>query len=164
MFNLAGSGLRFNNKKVLGGCFWGDYNSHKTMYAGPDPADSNRVLIRKVIKTSDKTWAFEETRVTPNEEGGKPTVHTTVSRLGLLDLNENISDDELTKRLVYRPTPNVISFSLFSRPYAAGAGSSFSMVENSHTKASYYRWSEWWQDVQDRRDLSQYLWLRWTLN
>ena len=163
MFNLAGSVMRYNNKKLLGGSFFGDYDTHKTMYAGPDPADSNRVLIRKVIKTSDKTWAFEETRVTPNESGN-PTVQTTVSRLGILDLNENINDEEQTKRIVFRPTPNVISFSLFSRPYKSGATSSFSLVENSHTKASYYRWAEWWNDVQDRRDISQYMWLRWTLN
>ena len=117
MFNFASSAMRYNNYKLLGGNFFGDYYSHKTMYAGPDPADSNRVLIRKVIQTSDKTWAFEETRVTPSESGGKPTVHTTVSRLGILDLNENITDDELTKRLVFKPTPNVISFSLFCRPY-----------------------------------------------
>mgnify|MGYP000415458819 CR=1 FL=1 len=150
---------------MLGGCFFGDYNSHKTIYAGPDPADSNRVLIKKVIQTSDKTWAFEESRVTPSEtEGANPTVHTTVTRIGILDMNDNISFEEETKRLIHRAMPNLLSFSLFSRAYQTGRSSSFSVVENSHTKASYYRWSEWWKDVQDRRDLSQYLWLRWLLN
>ena len=94
MFNFASSALRYNNKKLLGGCFFGDYDTHKTMYAGPDPADPNRVLIRKVIKMSEGTWAFEETRVTASETGGKPTVQTSVSRLGILDLNENIDDEE----------------------------------------------------------------------
>ena len=77
MFNSQGTSFRYSNRKILGGCFFGDYNSFKTMYAGPDPADTNRVLVRKVIKTGERTWAFEETRITPAEvEGGKPSVHT----------------------------------------------------------------------------------------
>ena len=130
MFNVAGNCLRYSNKKILGGSFWGDYSSHKTLFAGPDPADPERVLIRKVVQTSDRVWCFEETRVTPNNEGGKPTVHTTMHRLGHLDLNENCSDKELMIRATHRATPNIIGFSLFMRPYLSGSGSSFTIVEN----------------------------------
>ena len=70
MFNKGGSSYRYGNNKVLGGAFMGDYASHKTLFAGPDPADSNRVLIRKLVQTSDKVWCFEEARITANENGG----------------------------------------------------------------------------------------------
>ena len=49
MFNQSGSARRFNNSKIIGGIGPGDYNSHKTLFAGPDPADKNRVLIRKLV-------------------------------------------------------------------------------------------------------------------
>ena len=49
MFNTAGSARRFNNWKVLGGVTPGDYDSHRTMFAGPDPADPSRVLVRKLV-------------------------------------------------------------------------------------------------------------------
>lgn len=165
MFNRTGSSYRYNNRKVLGGSFFGDYSSFKTIYAGPDPADTERILIRKVIQTGDKTWAFEETRVSPSEvEGGKPTVHSQVTRLGILDLNENISDEELAIRLMHRSMPNIISFSLFSRAHARGGANYFQIVENSLFKASYYRWQEFFKDWQDSRAISAYLRYRWWFN
>ena len=165
MFNQAGTSLRYSNNKILGGIIMGDYNTHKTIFCGPDPADADRVLIRKVIQSSDKVWAFEETTVTPSEnEGAPPTVHTTVSRLGNLDLNENADDDELLMRLRFRPAPNVVGFSLFARAYQNSKTSSFTIVENSMDKDSSYRWAEWFSDWRDRRDISSYLKLRWNLH
>ena len=35
--NTAGSAYRFNNNKILGGYMMGDYDSHKTLFAGPGP-------------------------------------------------------------------------------------------------------------------------------
>ena len=141
MFNYGGSSYRYNNSKILGGIIPGDYNTYKTVFVGPDPADSDRVLIRKIIQANDKTWAFEETTVTPSEnEGSPPTVHTTVSRLGGMDMNEDASDDEYILRLRHRPMPNVIGFSLFSRAYQGGKTSNFSIVENTMDKMSAYRW------------------------
>ena len=65
----------------------GDYGSHRTLYAGPDPADYHRVLVRKLVQTSDKTWCFEESRITPSDmDGAQPTVHTTLHRLGNIDI------------------------------------------------------------------------------
>ena len=49
MFNHSGKSYRFNNRKVIGGIAMGDYDSHRTLYAGPDPADHNRVLVRKLV-------------------------------------------------------------------------------------------------------------------
>ena len=95
----------------------GDYNSHRTMFVGPDPSDSNRVIIRKLVQTSDNVWAFEEATVTPGEEGKKPTVHSTLHRLGSVDINEKVDEQELALRLQYRSVPNVIGFSLFSKPW-----------------------------------------------
>lgn len=99
MFNSASSSYRYNNKKVLGGSFMGDYNSHRTLFAGPDPADPNRVLIRKLVQTGEKTWCFEEARITPNKNGGQPSVHTTMHRLGWLNINEPLTEEELATRL-----------------------------------------------------------------
>ena len=49
MFNSSGKNYRYSNKKVIGGIMMGDYGSHRTLYAGPDPADANRVLVRKLV-------------------------------------------------------------------------------------------------------------------
>ena len=83
----------FNNKKVLGGIFMGDYDTHRTLSAGPDPQDPSRVLIRKVVKVSDKTWCYEETSISPStHEGGQPTVNTQLYRLGWFDLMDGCDD------------------------------------------------------------------------
>ena len=49
MFNTGGSSRTYRNNKILGGILPGDFNSHRTMFAGPDPADPSRVLIRKLV-------------------------------------------------------------------------------------------------------------------
>ena len=81
MFNYAGSSYRYSNKKILGGTTPGDYTTYKTLFAGPDPADPSRVIVRKLVQTNEKTWCFEEATITPSESGS-PTVHTTMFRLG----------------------------------------------------------------------------------
>ena len=63
----AFAGGAYSHWKTLGGIFMGDYNTHKTIYAGPDPANADRVLVRKLIQTSNNVFAFEETRITPAE-------------------------------------------------------------------------------------------------
>ena len=142
----------------------GDYTTHKTLFAGPDPADTNRVLVRKLVQTSDLVWAYEETRISAAaNEGQSPSVHTTLHRLGQFNINEDLSEEELKLRLQYRAVPNVIGFSLFTRGYANGGSSSWSIVENSLTKSGG-RWTEWLRDMQDRRDLSNYLYMRWMLH
>ena len=117
----------------------GDYNSHRTLFAGPDPADPQRVLVRKLVQTSEKVWCFEEARISPSDDG-KPTVHTTMHRLGWFDICEAMSDQEMALRLQYRAMPNVIGFSLFQR---SGA---FSIVENSLSKKTSQRWAAWFSD------------------
>ena len=166
MFNSAGSSYRYNNWKIIGGVGLSDYNTHKTMFAGPDPADPERVLVRKLVQTSDKVWCFEESRISPpKEDGALPIVHTTLHRLGWIDINEKLDISEASIRLQYWPVPNVIGFSLFSRPYETSKKSaSFTIVENSLLKKSKFRWVEWLRDFQDKRDISSYLKLRWLLN
>ena len=143
MFNSAGGSYRYNNNKILGGITMGDYNTHRTMFAGPDPSDPTRVLVRKLVQTSDKVWCFEEARIAPGEDGAQPTVHTTLHRLGWFDINEKLSEEELNLRLQYRAMPNVIGFSLFTRKWSNSNSVSFSVVENSLLKSSNYRWQEW---------------------
>ena len=166
MFNSASSNLTFNNWKILGGVATGDYATHRTLYAGPDPADPDRLLVRKLVQTSENAWAFEEATITPNAKGKKPTIHTTMYRLGWQDVNSKIDDTEYAMRLMYRPVPNVVGFSLFSRPCKRGAlaGSSFTIVENQLEKRGGTRWLEWFKDLQDRRDIASYLKTRWWLN
>ena len=147
MFNSAGSSFRYSNNKLLGGSSPMDYSTHKTMFAGPDPADPSRVLIRKLVQTSDRVWCFEEATVTPNADGGQPSVHTTLYRLGSFDICEDIAEKELAYRLAYRSMPNAVGFSLFTRRWNADSkGTSFSIVENSLNKKSKIRWAEWFRD------------------
>ena len=58
MFNQGSSSGRFNNYKLLGAVSMDDYNTHRTLFVGPDPSDSNREIIRKLFQTSDDVWAF----------------------------------------------------------------------------------------------------------
>ena len=74
MFNYAGATPNFRTGAVLGGFVNGDFITHKTLYAGPDPADPTRALIRKLVQVNAHTYCFEETRITPGEND--PTVHT----------------------------------------------------------------------------------------
>ena len=80
-------------------------------------------------------------------------------------MNEILPEEEFALRIQYRPVPNVIGFSLFSRASEKGNRLSyFSVVESSLTKTSAYRWVEWFRDLQDRRDVGSYLKYRWMLN
>ena len=162
MFNYGTTGYRYNNWKVLGGLGPGDYSSHRTLFAGPDPADPSRVLVRKLVKADTNTWCLEESTITPRGESS-PTVHTTLMRLGNNDIEEMVSEEEMQLRLLYRPMPSVVGFSLFSRAKQGGSTSNVTLVENTFEKAGS-RWLEWFKDWQDRRSLAGYLRMRWTLN
>ena len=63
------------------------------MLTGPDPADPNRVLIRKVIQIGENSYAYEETRLTRSDNKTKaPEVHTVASKLHGFDLKENLDN------------------------------------------------------------------------
>ena len=164
MFNFAGGYSSFNNYKVLGGISPGDVNSHRLMFAGPDPADSKRVLVRKVVQTAENKWCFEESRITPGVDGAPPTVHTTLHHLGHLDLKESIDESEWLFRLRYNPMPLVFGFGLFARAWEGKKHGSMTITENTLIKTSKRRWAEVWQDFQDRRSVRSYLRMRWMLN
>jgi hypothetical protein len=51
-------------KRVFGGINMMDNDSFTTLFCGPDPADDNRILIRKIVKINNGTYAYEETRIT----------------------------------------------------------------------------------------------------
>lgn len=133
------------------------------MLPGPDPADPNRILIRKIVQLREGSYAYEETTISKSsdKESSDPKVHTTLSKVGNgFDLQEHVTNEEAAFRLKFRPMPNVIGFSLYSRETKNGLRH-VSIVENSLEKSSAYSWAEWWNDMKDRRDMSNYLKMRW---
>ena len=141
MFNYTNSTTPFNNYGVLGGYTYGDYESHKTLYAGVDPADPKRALIRKLVQVNTNTYCYEETRITPGEKN--PIVHTQLFRIRDFDLHEHLSPEELQIRGTFRPLPNVMGFSLFYKPLLQSGGSHFTIVENTLLKLGSGTWLEW---------------------
>lgn len=130
---------------------------------GPDPADPNRVLVRKIIQVSDKKYALEEITVTPQPETGVPSVHSQATRVHQWDMKDDVSRKEELVRLAYRPMPNVVAFSMYYRKLASGSNH-FSIVENTLWKPSLGSWRNLFVDWCDRRDLSRYLRQRWLAN
>ena len=114
-----------------------------------------------MIRVSEKTYCYEETRITPTEDITGPTVHTILYRLKDFDLDEKLDSQEIQLRGLFRPIPNVMGFSLYSRRIKGTARSHFSVVENTLNKNVGGTWSEWFQDLKDRRDMSFYLRRRW---
>ena len=125
---------------------------------GPDPADPSRILLRKLVKVSESTYAFEETRITPDEKG--PTVHSQMYRIGGYDKKEYLDGKEIQIRSLYKPVPNVMGFSLFYKTME-NKKNHLSIVENTLSKASGTTWSDWFKDMKDRRDMSNYIKKRW---
>ena len=81
----------------------------------------------------------------------------------MFDLKEKLTQKELNVRLTFRPQPNIIGFSLYSRKCEDGTNH-LSIVENTIWKPNVGTWRNWWADWNDRRDLSRYLRHRWLMN
>ena len=103
---------------------------------GPDPADPQRVLLRKILELSDGKYAYEETTITPNPNAGVPSVHTTAYKIHQWDMKEECTQKEINTRLIYRPMPNCVGFSLYYRKTNSGTNH-LSIVENTLWKPSY---------------------------
>lgn len=129
---------------------------------GPDPADPERVLVRKVLELQDGKYAYEETTISPSDSG-VPSVHTTAYQLYMWNLKEDATQKEINTRLAYRPQPNAIGMSLYYRKTDSGSNH-LSIVENTLWKPHVGTWMQWWSDWKDRRDLSRYLRYRWMMN
>ena len=74
--------------------------------------------MRKILKLREGSYAYEETTISKTVEGDtiKPRVHTQISKIGNeFDLQRHETNQELNLRGLYRPLPNVIGFSLYSR-------------------------------------------------
>jgi hypothetical protein len=78
-------------------------------------------------------------RITPGQK--KPTVHTLLYRIKDFDIKEDLSPEELQIRGAFRPMPNVMGFSLFSK--RTPIGNHFSIVENTLNKKAAGTWTEW---------------------
>jgi hypothetical protein len=115
--------------------------------------------LRKLLRISDTTYAYEESRITPAKYGSGlcPTVHTITYRVKNFDLGEYVGPEEAQIRNRHRAVPNVLGFSIFFKPLETAATSGrnhWSLVENSLTKASDYTWAEWFGDLNDKRNIS----------
>jgi len=93
MFNYAANYKQYTNGRILWGLSAEDGESHQTIFAGPDPADPSRILIRKIVKINNGTYCLEESRVTPTlGDPTHPTVHSQVFRLGGIDVKEHLDN------------------------------------------------------------------------
>ena len=120
------------------------FNSTRNMdNTGPDPADSNRILVRKIIQLNENSYGYEETRITRQGEGKLPTVHSQVTKLSLFNLHEHVGKQEMTIRKMHRAIPHVVGFSLYFRKTGFGPNH-LSITENTLWKASQESWAEWW--------------------
>ena len=109
---------------------------------GPDPADPERVLVRKILELRDGKYAYEETTISP-ADSGIPTVHTTAYKIHMWDMKEEVTQKELNTRLLFRPQPNCVGMSLYYRNTANGTNH-LSIVENTLWKPNVGTWTNWW--------------------
>ena len=161
MFNFATYSTQYRSSKVLGGADVADATSFRTLFCGPDPADPQRVLVRKILELNDGRYAYEETTITPQADSA-PSVHTKAYKIGHWNLKEDATQKEVNTRLLFRPQPTSVAYSLYYRKTGAGSNH-LSIVENSIYKPAG-TWFEMFQDWKDRRDLSRYLRYRWMFN
>ena len=148
----------YGNNRAIGGLYPQDYETFRTLYAGQDPADPARALVRKLVKVGS-TYCYEETRITPQQDKKDPSVHIQLFRVKDFDLKESLTPQELQLRGLFRPVPNVMGYSIYYRDGTAKTRSA-TLVENTLTKNGG-TWLEWFQDLRDRRDMSAYLRIRW---
>ena len=80
---------------------------------GPDPSDPTKVLVRRVNQLSQKTWGLEEAQVSREPGQEVPTVHSTMHRLHLWDLDSPFEAREAVMKRAFYVPPGVVSFSLF---------------------------------------------------
>jgi hypothetical protein len=90
MYNAAYIGPKYSNWRVLGGMHKNGATDTRMLFAGPDPADPSRILIKKLVLVSNNLVCLEETRITPfnesNNEGnadkkGVYSAHSQIYRL-----------------------------------------------------------------------------------
>ena len=152
MFNFATKSTQFSPGKVLGGADIADSTSYRTLFCGkwhnltwpsspskltqtlirltgPDPADPERVLVRKILELQDGKYAYEETTISPSASG-VPSVHTTAYKVHMWDLKANHTQKEINTRLLFRPQPNCVGMSLYYRKTESGSNH-LSIVENT---------------------------------
>ncbi|CAI2382961.1 unnamed protein product [Moneuplotes crassus] len=144
----------FKASKVIGGAGMGDTHSYRILYAGPDPADKNRLLIKKVFRTNEHTYFYEDIRLNVKDK----TVHSKAHNL-FNDMKENLTENEITLRNQYR-THNLLGFSLYWRELGSGKNH-MSIIEN-HSWVPNQSWSLWFKTFFARRDAYNYLKGRWT--
>ena len=112
MFNSVHGSVPLLDLNVLMGKTQEDHGQ-TILYAGFDPADSKRILIRKLLRVNVSTYCLEETRLTPVEGKKEALLHRHLYRIKGFDIQEHITPEELQIRGAFRPIPNVMGFSLF---------------------------------------------------
>mmetsp|Transcript_9041 Transcript_9041/g.10221 ORF Transcript_9041/g.10221 Transcript_9041/m.10221 type:complete len:159 (+) Transcript_9041:30-506(+) len=145
----------FRVGKVLGGAGLGDNHSYRILYAGPDPADRSRILVKKIFRTSDNGYFYEDVRFNVKDK----TVHSQAHSY-LHDLKEHIENEEIKIRVNLRAHSHILGFSVYWRQLASGKNH-MSIIE-SHNKAATVSWSSCFKTFFARRDAYNYLKNRWT--
>ena len=132
----------------------GDSHSYRILYAGPDPASENRILIKKVFRANLNTYFYEDVRI----DVVSKSVHTKSHQL-MYDMKEYLDNEELSIRSKFRGFNNIHGFSLFWKPLQSGRNH-LSIIENSRWKESN-TWTNLFNDYFIRRDGFNYIKSRW---
>ena len=90
MFNYSKTTISsgVDAKQIFGGYAMTDHESFVTLFAGVDPADNDRMLVRKLVRLNKSTYAYEETRVNRTDN----SVHTNLVKVHGFNLNEKVSN------------------------------------------------------------------------
>ena len=90
MFNYSKTTISsgVDAKQIFGGYAMTAHESYVTLFAGVDPADQNKMLVRKLVRLNKATYAYEETRVSREDS----SVHTNLVKVHGFDLNEKMTN------------------------------------------------------------------------
>ena len=103
-----------------------DSHSFRILYAGPDPGNSNGMMVRKVIRVNEDKYFYEVSKINPRDN----SVHSQLSYLGNYKLPERVDRKEWNIRQFFRPTPSLIGFSTYWKKLSNGSNH-YSVVEGT---------------------------------
>ena len=123
-------------------------------FLGPDPADPNKILVKKVFRTNENSYFYEDVRLDVKSKTAHSQAHILTH-----DLKEELDEKELDIRRSYRKNYNIVGFSLFWKPLDAGKNH-LSIIELTNETPTE-TWSLWKNTWLAKRDAFHYLKSRW---
>ena len=107
---------------------------------------------------------MEESRISkPTEEGKQPEVHSHFYRIKGFDPKEIVDRKERQLRIIYRPIPEFISYSVFMKHLENGKYTTSFIESYLHKSYRNPSWSIFFTDLRDRRDIASYVKSRFAL-